>query len=86
MSLGQVFLSEVVGTAILIVLGVGVVANVLLPKNGGFGGGPRVQYSPGDFEDLLGGMFGGGGGFGGGIDFGGGGFGGFGGGGAGGDW
>lgn len=42
MSLGQVFLSEVVGTAILIVLGVGVVANVLLPKNGGFGGGPLM--------------------------------------------
>ncbi len=34
---------------------------------GGFGGGPRVQYSQGDFEDLLGGMFGGGGGFGGGF-------------------
>lgn len=32
---------------------------------GGFGGGPRVQYSQGDFEDLLGGMFGGQGGFGG---------------------
>ena len=34
---------------------------------GGFGGGPRVQYSQGDFDDLLGGMFGGGasGGFGG---------------------
>ncbi|GEK79934.1 DnaJ C-terminal domain-containing protein [Agrococcus baldri] len=28
---------------------------------GGFGGGPRVQYSQGDFDDLLGGMFGGGG-------------------------
>lgn len=42
MSLGQVFLSEVLGTAILIVLGVGVVANVLLPKNGGFGGGPLM--------------------------------------------
>lgn len=27
---------------------------------GGFGGGPRVQYSQGDFDDLLGGMFGGG--------------------------
>lgn len=42
MSLGQVFLSEVLGTAILVVLGVGVVANVLLPKNGGFGGGPLM--------------------------------------------
>lgn len=32
---------------------------------GGFGGGPRVQYSQGDFDDLLGGLFGGQGGFGG---------------------
>lgn len=40
----------------------------------GYGGGPRVQYSSGDFEDLLGGMFGQGG-FGQG-GFGGGGFGG----------
>ncbi|WP_293695961.1 DnaJ C-terminal domain-containing protein [uncultured Agrococcus sp.] len=30
---------------------------------GGFGGGPRVQYSQGDFDDLLGGLFGGQGGF-----------------------
>ena len=42
MSLGQVFVSELLGTAILIVLGVGVVANVLLPRNGGFGGGPLM--------------------------------------------
>lgn len=42
MSLGQVFVSEVLGMAVLIVLGVGVVANVLLPKNGGFGGGPLM--------------------------------------------
>ena len=34
-----VFGSEVVGTAILILLGVGVVANVLLAKSGGLGGG-----------------------------------------------
>ena len=27
---------------------------------GGFGGGPRVQYQQGDFDDLLGGLFGGG--------------------------
>lgn len=26
---------------------------------GGFGGGPRVQYQQGDFDDILGGMFGG---------------------------
>ena len=42
MSLGQVFISELLGTAILVVLGVGVVANVLLPRNGGFGGGPLM--------------------------------------------
>ena len=42
MSLGQVFISELIGTAILVVLGVGVVANVLLPRNGGFGGGPLM--------------------------------------------
>jgi glycerol uptake facilitator protein len=34
-----VFASEVTGTAILILLGVGVVANVLLAKSGGLGGG-----------------------------------------------
>lgn len=39
MSLAHVFISETLGTAILILLGAGVVANVLLPKNGGFGGG-----------------------------------------------
>ena len=39
MSLWSVFFSEVLGTAVLIVLGVGVVANVVLPKAGGFEGG-----------------------------------------------
>lgn len=39
MSLGQVFISELFGTAVLIVLGVGVVANVMLPKTGGNNGG-----------------------------------------------
>lgn len=39
MSLWSVFFSEVLGTAILIVLGTGVVANVVLPKSGGFEGG-----------------------------------------------
>lgn len=39
MSLGQIFFSELLGTMILIILGVGVVANVILPKNGGFNGG-----------------------------------------------
>jgi len=39
-SLWTVFGSEVTGTAILILLGVGVVANVLLAKTNGNGGGP----------------------------------------------
>jgi len=38
-SAGEVFASEVVGTALLILLGAGVVANVLLPKTKGFAGG-----------------------------------------------
>ena len=38
-NLGVVFMSEVVGTAILILLGCGVVANVALAKNKGFGAG-----------------------------------------------
>jgi glycerol uptake facilitator protein len=38
-NLGLVFLSEIVGTAILILLGCGVVANVALAKNKGLGGG-----------------------------------------------
>lgn len=38
-NLGLYFLSEVVGTAMLILLGTGVVANVALAKNKGFGGG-----------------------------------------------
>ena len=38
-NLGVVFLSETVGTAMLILLGCGVVANVVLAKNKGFGGG-----------------------------------------------
>jgi glycerol uptake facilitator protein len=36
---GAVFLSEVLGTALLLLLGAGVVANVILPKTKGFGGG-----------------------------------------------
>lgn len=39
MSLGQVFVSEVLGTTILLLLGCGVVANVALPKNNGTDGG-----------------------------------------------
>jgi len=39
MDLGTVFLSEVVGTGMLILLGAGVVANVLLTKTKGFDGG-----------------------------------------------
>lgn len=38
-NLGLYFLSELVGTAMLILLGGGVVANVALAKNKGFGGG-----------------------------------------------
>jgi glycerol uptake facilitator protein len=38
-NLGIVFLSEIVGTAMLILLGCGVVANVALAKNKGLGGG-----------------------------------------------
>jgi glycerol uptake facilitator protein len=38
-SLGTVFLSEVAGTAMLLLLGAGVVANVVLPRSLGSGGG-----------------------------------------------
>jgi glycerol uptake facilitator protein len=38
-NLGTIFLSETVGTALLLLLGGGVVANVILTKNKGFGGG-----------------------------------------------
>ncbi|MDQ0575334.1 MIP/aquaporin family protein [Agromyces albus] len=38
-SLGVLFLSELIGTAMLVLLGCGVVANVALVKNKGFGGG-----------------------------------------------
>jgi glycerol uptake facilitator protein len=37
--LGTVFISEVLGTAMLLLLGIGVVANILLVKTKGFGGG-----------------------------------------------
>jgi glycerol uptake facilitator protein len=39
MSIGEAFLSEFLGTAVLLLLGAGVVANVILPKTKGFGGG-----------------------------------------------
>jgi glycerol uptake facilitator protein len=39
MSTGHIFLTEMLGTAILLLLGGGVVANVILPKSKGFGGG-----------------------------------------------
>ena len=39
MSLGTIFLSEVVGSAILLLMGGGVVANNILPKNKGAGTG-----------------------------------------------
>jgi glycerol uptake facilitator protein len=38
-SLTDVFVSEVIGTAILLLLGAGVVANVILPRTKGFNGG-----------------------------------------------
>ncbi|MFS0698805.1 MIP/aquaporin family protein [Cellulomonas sp. 179-A 4D5 NHS] len=38
-TMAQVLMSEVVGTALLILLGAGVVANVILPRNKGFDGG-----------------------------------------------
>tara|TARA_R110002124_G_scaffold74233_3_gene199238 strand:- start:6310 stop:7068 length:759 start_codon:yes stop_codon:yes gene_type:complete len=38
-NLGAIFLSELVGTALLVLLGTGVVANVALAKNKGFNGG-----------------------------------------------
>ena len=38
-SLGSVFISEIMGTAILLLLGGGVVANVILPKTKGFDSG-----------------------------------------------
>ena len=37
--MSQAFVSEIVGTAILVLLGTGVVANVILPKNKGFSSG-----------------------------------------------
>lgn len=37
--MGEVFLAEVMGTAMLLLLGAGVVANVILPRTKGFGGG-----------------------------------------------
>ncbi len=39
MSTGQIFVSEMLGTMILLLLGCGVVANVILPKTKGFSGG-----------------------------------------------
>ena len=38
-TLTDVFISEVVGTALLLLLGAGVVANAILPRTKGFGGG-----------------------------------------------
>ena len=37
--MGEIFLYEIAGTAMLILLGVGVVANVIIGKTKGFGGG-----------------------------------------------
>ncbi|UZN03950.1 MIP/aquaporin family protein [Cellulomonas sp. S1-8] len=38
-TIGEAFVSELVGTALLLLLGAGVVANAILPKTKGFGGG-----------------------------------------------
>ncbi|NED97226.1 aquaporin family protein [Phytoactinopolyspora alkaliphila] len=39
MAFGEIFYWELLGTGMLVLLGCGVVANVLLPRNKGFGGG-----------------------------------------------
>ncbi|WP_166349664.1 MIP/aquaporin family protein [Phytoactinopolyspora limicola] len=39
LSFGEIFLSEMLGTGMLVLLGCGVVANVVLPRNKGFDGG-----------------------------------------------
>ncbi|MEG3616027.1 MULTISPECIES: MIP/aquaporin family protein [Isoptericola] len=39
MSTGELFVTEMLGTGMLLLLGAGVVANVILPKNKGFNGG-----------------------------------------------
>lgn len=39
MSTGELFVTEMLGTGMLVLLGCGVVANVILPKNKGFNGG-----------------------------------------------
>jgi glycerol uptake facilitator protein len=39
MNLGTIFLSETVGTAMLVLLGTGVVATAILTKSKGLGGG-----------------------------------------------
>lgn len=38
-TMGEAFVSEILGTGMLILLGAGVVANVILPRTKGFGGG-----------------------------------------------
>ena len=40
----EIFVPELLGTAVLILLGAGVVANALLPKTGGNGGGPLMIH------------------------------------------
>jgi len=44
MSFGEIFLSELMGTATLLLLGCGVVANALLAKTYGNGGGPLMIH------------------------------------------
>lgn len=42
--MGQIFASEVLGTAILLLMGCGVVANAILPRTKGTGGGPSAAW------------------------------------------
>lgn len=53
--MGVIFVSEVMGTAMLL-LGCGVVANAILPKTKGFGGGWLLIYfgwGPGVFSGVF---------------------------------
>lgn len=40
----EIFVPELLGTAVLLLLGVGVVANATLPRTGGNGGGPLMIH------------------------------------------
>ncbi len=60
LSLGQIFVSEVAGTGMLLLLGCGVVANVVLAKtkgNGGGGGGAWILINVGWGLAVMSGVF-----------------------------